>query len=362
MRKTMIKVVSIVGARPQFIKAALVSEALRRTRGIREIFVHTGQHYDFKMSEIFFQELALKKPDYYLGVGSGSHAVQTGKMMMALEPLLMKEHPDLVIVYGDTNSTLAAVIAASKLHLRIAHVEAGPRAHDFAIPEEVNRVVTDRLCDILLCPTKHSWENLEKEDLRARSFLTGDVMRDLLVKNKRRIDASRIVRTLGLAPKKYILMTLHRPDNVDEITKIKSILRAINALPYKVVFPVHPRTAATLKRGVVPERYYANILFTEPFGYVDFLKLQREAFFIITDSGGVQKEAYLFKTPCLTLRRKTEWVETVRTGWNTLCPPDARRILTSIKHFKTPSSHPPFFGSGNAAEKMVHIMKRKVAS
>jgi len=313
------------------------------------------------MSAIFFKELLLKKPDYYLGVGSGTHATQTGKVMVALEPVLIKEKPDLVLVYGDTNSTLAAVVAAAKLHIKMAHVEAGPRAYDFAIPEEVNRVVTDRLCDILLCPTRHARENLKKEGLLERAHLTGDVMCDLLAHNRKRISKSGILEDLGVKERRYLLMTLHRPHNVDETATIKDILRAVNTLPYRVVFPVHPRTRATLEKSGGFTRRYTNIIFTQPLGYVDFLKLQSKAFFVITDSGGVQKEAYLFRTPCLTLRDKTEWVETVRTGWNVLCPPDARHILAHIRNFKRPSSHPAFFGDGNAAEKMVHVLKKKVS-
>lgn len=350
------KVLSIVGNRPQFIKTALVSEELKKAK-IREVLLHTGQHYDFEMSHLFFKELKIKNPDYYLGIGSGSHAEQTGKMIMSIEPILIKEKPQLVIVHGDTNSTLAGALTASKLKFKVAHVEAGPRIDDMSIPEEVNRAITDRISDFLFCPTRSSLKNLRNEGLHQKSFLTGDVMIDMLIKHKTKASQSTILKKKKLVPFEYMLLTLHRPENVDNHLKLRRILDSANELGKKVVFPVHPRTHKSLRNVSNIHTQYKNIILLKPCGYFDFLKLESQALFIFTDSGGVQKEAYFFMRPCVTLFHKSPWSETLKSKWNKLLEPDRDVLKNYIRRFTFPKSHPDFFGKGNASSKIVRIIK-----
>jgi UDP-GlcNAc3NAcA epimerase len=349
------KVLSVVGARPQFIKAAPVSRALRRVA--REVLVHTGQHYDYDMSAIFFEELHIPTPDYDLGVGSGPHGWQTGQILSHIEEVLLEEQPDWVLVYGDTNSTLAGALAAVKLHIPLAHVEAGLRSFNRQMPEEHNRVLTDHAADLLLCPTQTAVSHLAREGVTRGVHLVGDVMYDAVLYNtalaEQRSDA---LLRLGLAPGGYVLATIHRPSNADEPVRLRAILAALQALAADcpVVFPVHPRTR---RRLVEPEvSSTPGLRLVEPVGYLDMLMLERHARLILTDSGGVQKEAYFFSVPCLTLRSETEWVETVDTGWNRLVGDDLASIVRLAREFRPTGSPPPLFGDGHAAEQIAALL------
>ncbi len=323
------KIVTIVGARPQFIKCAAVSREIRKDH--TEILVHTGQHYDPEMSEVFFKELQIPKPDYNLGVGSGSHGKQTGEILAKVEVVLLKEKPDLVIVYGDTNSTLAGALAASKLHIPVAHVEAGLRSFDRTMPEEINRVLTDHISDVLFCPTQTAVENLRNEGITRGVHLVGDVMVDALEFNKEIAEVcSQILERLGLASKQYLVLTVHRPVNTDNREHMQNIIQAVGAVKVPVVFPVHPRSRKYLEEYGMWENLSENIIVTEPLGYLDMLKLMRSSLKILTDSGGIQKEAYMLKVPCITLREVTEWVETLEGGWNVLAGVDKNKIIQAI--------------------------------
>ena len=347
------KVVSIVGARPQFIKAAAVSRVLRREH--KEVLLHTGQHYDDLMSDVFFRELDLPPPDVNLGVGSASHGRQTGEMLIGIERVLLEERPDRVLVYGDTNSTLAGALAAAKLQIPLAHVEAGLRSFNRAMPEEVNRVVADRLSDLLFCPTRTAVENLAREGITAGVHWVGDVMYDLLLQSlpiaERRSD---ILRRLGLVPGAYLLATVHRAGNTDVRENLSAILAGLNAVGETVVFPLHPRTRRALAQwGISPAE---NVLLVEPVGYLDMLVLEKHARLILTDSGGVQKEAYWLGIPCLTLREETEWVETVEAGWNVLVGASPKRIVEAVHTFRPQGERPALFGDGRAGEKIVELL------
>ena len=326
------KVASIVGARPQFIKCAPVSRELRKEH--EEVLVHTGQHYDHGMSAVFFDELAIPEPDYNLSIGSGSHGHQTGAMLGAIEDVLLAEKPDLVLVYGDTNSTLAGALAAAKLHVPVVHVEAGLRSFDRRMPEEINRVLTDHCSDLLFCPTKTAVENLAAEGITEGVHLVGDVMVDAMSYNRGIAEErSRILEGVGVRPGEYLVITVHRPSNTDSQENMVAILGALAEAERPVVFPVHPRTRNSLKRygllGKMPE----NILVTEPLGYLDMIHLMAHAEKILTDSGGIQKEAYMLGVPCITLRENTEWVETVEAGWNVLVGAGREEIVDAIRRF-----------------------------
>jgi UDP-GlcNAc3NAcA epimerase len=347
-----IKVVTVVGARPQFIKAAPVSRALAAA-GIDEIVVHSGQHYDDTMSRVFFDELAIPAPRYNLNIGSGSHALQTGQIMIALEPLLQEIGPDWVLVYGDTNTTIAAALAAVKLHLPVAHVEAGLRSRNMAMPEEINRIVTDRVSTLLFAPTGGAVDNLLKEGTpSAQVVLSGDVMFDAALIFRRSADAhSQILTRLGLDPEGYILATIHRAENTDDAVKLAAILRGLGEVELPVCLPLHPRTAKRLKEeGIaVP----ASVRIVEPVGYLDMLRLLSNARLVVTDSGGVQKEAYFCRKPCVTVRSETEWCELVDAGWNRLVPPHSAAavrdgVLDSLAGGAPPAA-PDFYGDGNAS-------------
>jgi UDP-GlcNAc3NAcA epimerase len=351
------KVLSVVGARPQFIKAAPVSRALRLVA--HEVLVHTGQHYDYEMSAVFFQELHIPEPDYNLGVGSGPHGWQTGQMLIRLEEVLLAEKPDWVLVYGDTNSTLAGALAAVKLHVPMAHVEAGLRSFNRQMPEEHNRVLTDHAADLLFCPTQTAVNNLAREGIAQGVHLVGDVMYDAVLYNtslaEERSDA--LVR-LGLAPRGYALATIHRPHNTDDPDRLQNILSALAEIDLPIVFPAHPRTRQRMADFNLQVRQYpiANIHLTDPVGYLDMLVLEKNARLILTDSGGVQKEAYYFAVPCLTLREETEWLETVETGWNRLVGADRAAIVQSAHRFQPEGSPPTIFGDGHAAETIVELL------
>ncbi len=343
------KIISVVGARPQFIKAAVVSKALRSREGVKEIIVHTGQHYDENMSQMFFEEMEIPPPDYYLRVGSGPHGQQTGRMLERIEEVLLKEKPDWVLVYGDTNSTLAGALAAAKMHIPLAHVEAGLRSFNRRMPEEINRVLTDHMADILFAPTKTAVENLRREGIpQERVHLVGDVMYDAaLFYGEMAEKKSSILSKLHLKPRGYILATVHRAENTDSAARLRAIFcgfqlaAAENGLV--VVVPLHPRTRSALEReGLL--RFHlekqeltlafgcAGVKLVGPVGYLDMLVLEKNARLIATDSGGIQKEAFFFRVPCITLRGETEWIELIESGWNRLVPPvNAEAVAEGIR-------------------------------
>ncbi len=353
------RVLSVVGARPQFIKAAPVCRALRDA-GHREFLVHTGQHYDYGMSQVFFEELGIPQPDANLEVGSGAHGWQTGHMLIRLEELLLAQRPDWVLVYGDTNSTLAGALAAVKLHMPVAHVEAGLRSHNREMPEEHNRVLTDHIAELLLCPTQTAVDNLALENLRTGVHLVGDTMYDAVLRfaeSARR--QSTILGDLGLKPGGYLLATVHRPYNTDAPQNLRAILAAFAEIEEPIVFPVHPRTRARLGGLALDgQGPVENPRFIEPLGYLDMLALQQGARLILTDSGGMQKEAYWLGVPCITLRPETEWVETVAAGWNVLVGADRARILDAVRSLTAPAQRPAVYGDGRSAQRIVALMER----
>jgi UDP-N-acetylglucosamine 2-epimerase (non-hydrolysing)/UDP-GlcNAc3NAcA epimerase len=354
-----VRIVSVIGARPQFIKAAPVSRALRLA-GHEEFLVHTGQHYDPNMSDLFFEELNIPRPDVNLSVGSGLHGAQTGAMLEGIEQVLMSEKPDRVLVYGDTNSTLAGALAAVKLHIPIAHVEAGLRSFNRAMPEELNRIVADHLSDILLCPSRTAVENLKAEGIEKGVYLVGDVMYDAMRQFAELAqERSNILKSLGLEPKGYLLATVHRAENTDDPARLRNILAAFSAIQETIVFPLHPRTRkiiADQAQGV--SAFAGNIRAIEPVGYLDMLMLERHARMILTDSGGIQKEAYWLGVPCITLRDETEWEETVEVGWNTLAGANPSRILEAVKAFRPlEGSRKSLYGEGRTANQCVQVLE-----
>ena len=353
------KILTVVGARPQFIKAAPVSKALRAA-GHHEYLVHTGQHYDYAMSQVFFDELGIPQPDVNLGVGSGSHGRQTGEMLMRLEAVIQEQQPDWVLVYGDTNSTLAGALAAVKLHVPVAHVEAGLRSFNREMPEEHNRVLTDHCADLLFCPTQTAVNNLAREGITQGVHLVGDTMYDAVLQfGELARQRSRILETLGLTPKRYLLATVHRPYNTDNPENLRSILSAFVECGETVIFPVHPRTQARLAEAGVLEMLQSapQVRLIEPVGYLDMLMLEQNARMILTDSGGMQKEAYFFAVPCVTLRPETEWVETVESGWNVVVGADSRRIVAAVSgEAWLAKSLAPIFGLGDASCHIIDIL------
>ncbi|OGW80520.1 MAG: UDP-N-acetylglucosamine 2-epimerase [Omnitrophica bacterium RIFCSPLOWO2_12_FULL_44_17] len=348
-------ITSIVGARPQFIKAAMVSSVLKKKK-IPERMIHTGQHYNFKMSKIFFEELGLPEPAVNLNVGSGSHGTQTAEALRKIESELLSHPPDAVIVYGDTNSTLAGALAAAKLNIPIFHVEAGLRSCNQAMPEEINRIAADRLSSLLFVPTQTALFNLKKEGITKNVHLTGDVMYDSLLHFSRIAEKrSYIMKKLRLNPKDYQLLTLHRPSNVDNPHQLKKILGLIqDTANIKTIFPVHPRTEKILKP--IKKQFKSTICFIPPVGYFDMLMLQKHAFRILTDSGGIQKEAYLQKVPCITIRTETEWIETTKNGWNRIVGKKIENLKTLLKAEKRPGAWKAFYGSGKASFKIADII------
>jgi UDP-N-acetylglucosamine 2-epimerase len=348
------KVVSVVGNRPQFVKAAPLVQAL--TGRCEHALVHTGQHYDEELSDVFFRELALPTPDHSIETGSGTHAEQTAAMMTGLEPLLAQLRPDRVVVYGDTNSTLAATLVAAKARDPIAHVEAGLRSYDRSMPEEVNRVVVDVLSDILLCPSRTAVDNLAREGVTAGVHLVGDVMVDVArIFGPVATARSRILAELGVKPGGYGLLTVHRPVNTGA-EGIRRVVEVLEAVELPLVFPVHPRTRDALERAGLLHRAEAAAHLTGPLGYLDFTALLASASVCLTDSGGVQKEAYLHAVPCLTLRDTSEWVETIELGWNRLVPLAADEVAAALAAVGRPAEHPPLYGDGHAAERIADIV------
>ena len=345
------KIASIVGARPNFIKLAPVSREIRKYA--RELIIHTGQHYDYEMDKIFFQELGIHEPDYHLGIGSGSHGHQTGEMLKGIEDVLVKEKPDMALIFGDTNTTLAGALAATKLHIPVAHVEAGLRSFDRNMPEEINRVLVDHCSDLLFCPTETAVDNLKKEGIIREVHLTGDVMADIL-KDCIRIaeKSSRILDDLDLKPKEYHLATVHRAENTDDPVRLKNIVDALCEMD-DVVFPCHPRTQKRLRDVALWDRLNEEVRVIKPVGYLDMLLLERSARKILTDSGGVQKEAYMLKVPCITMRDETEWVETVEDGWNVLVGADKEKIVSAACSFDPHNEQREMFGKGDASRRIV---------
>lgn len=352
------KILTVVGARPQFIKAAPVGRALRQAGG-DEFMVHTGQHYDHGMSQVFFDELGIPAPQVNLEIGSGHHGWQTGKMLEGIEAILLREKPDWVLVYGDTNSTLAGALAAAKLQIPLAHVEAGLRSYNREMPEEHNRVLTDHCADLLFCPTETAAANLRKEGITQGVHQVGDPMYDAVLQFSEAAEKkSTILQALGLTPKQYSLATLHRPANVDDEAILREILAAFEQSGEKIIFPVHPRTRHSIDRFGIELASAPNIHPIAPLGYLDMLALEKNARVILTDSGGMQKEAYFFQVPCITLREETEWVETLEDGANVLTGADRERILAEFSADKHVSRWADHFGDGHAAETIADLLSR----
>jgi UDP-N-acetylglucosamine 2-epimerase len=350
---TRVRIVTIIGNRPQFVKAAAVSRKLREAH--EELIVHTGQHYDDELSRVFFEELRVPAPDRQLGAGSGSNTAQTARILAALEPVLDELRPALALVYGDTNSTLAGALAAAQAGIAVGHVEAGMRSFDRTMPEELNRVLTDHACELLLCSTETALGNLEREGARGEAHLVGDVMADVSLAF-RDIAAKRstILADLGLEAGSYLAVTAHRAGNVDPPERLDRLVGLLEALPRPVVFPVHPRTRGRLEGAGLTDRLDGIRLVT-PLGYLDFLELARHARAVLTDSGGVQKEAYLLGVPCVTLRDTTEWVETVEAGWNVLVDLDRDAALAALER-RPPMERPDLFGGGHASDRVCEVV------
>lgn len=361
----MTNIVTVVGARPQFIKAAVISRSIKSTFSsiFDEFLIHTGQHYDNSMSDVFFDEMKIPLPDENLNVGSGTHGKMTGDMLREIESVLLEKKPDLVLVYGDTNSTLAGVLAASKLHIPVAHIEAGLRSYNKKMPEEQNRIVADHLSSFLFCPTEVAKENLQKEGIRDGVSVVGDVMLDAslyyrkIVRQRRPEDNLR--RKLSL-PEEFFLLTFHRAENTDSIERLSAICEALNSFSgIPSVFPIHPRTKKVLENsGIKLGKHIHQI---DPIGFFDMIELETNCSFIVTDSGGIQKEAYFFEKPCITLRDETEWVETVTSGWNVLVGADPHRIIHAIEHISKPQTHYNLYGDGDTGTKILKILEKVYA-
>jgi UDP-GlcNAc3NAcA epimerase len=348
------KVVSVVGNRPQFIKAAPLAAALGAVSD--HVLVHTGQHYDAELSQVFFDELGLAPPDHEIEAGSGSHAVQTAAMLTGLEPVLTSERPDLVLVYGDTNSTLAGALVASKLRLRLGHVESGLRSFDRAMPEEVNRVVADVLSDLRFCPSETAVRNLAAEGITGGVHLVGDVMVDVARTFGPAARRSGALERLGLEPGGYALVTVHRQSNTAREV-MPALVEVLEAIGRPAVFPIHPRTRAALEGAGLLGRAEAAATLTPPLGYLEFTALLVSAAVCLTDSGGVQKEAYLHSVPCITLRDTSEWVETIELGWNRLAGGlDARAVAAALEALVRPDAHPPLYGDGDASARIAEVV------
>lgn len=348
------KILTVIGARPQFIKAAPVSKALREVAD--EILVHTGQHYDEKMSHIFFDEMGIPAPDYNLGVGSGSHGKQTGLMLAELEAVMLKEKPDYVVIYGDTNSTLAAAIAAVKLHIPVGHIEAGLRSYNRHMPEEINRILSDDISAQLFCPTQTAIDCLEKEHVAGEVLLTGDVMLDA-VRHFEPLSCIRssVMDDLGLKYNGYYLFTMHRPENTDFKERVINIFKGLEACDKPVIYPLHPRMKHIIEQDGIRQAVAAvkNLRIVEPVGYLDMLRLESNACKIITDSGGMQKESFFFKKPCINIRDESEWVETVKAGYNLIVGADTEKIRKAINSFNPQHETEQYFGDGHAAKHIV---------
>jgi UDP-GlcNAc3NAcA epimerase len=355
-----VRVLTVIGNRPQFVKAAAVSDRLRA--GAREVLVHTGQHYDDELSRVFFDELALPRPDHRLDVGGGSNTSQTARMLAALEPLLAAERPDWLLIYGDTNSTLAGALAGAQAGIPVAHVEAGMRSYDRTMPEELNRVVADHAASLLLCSSERVAETLRDERVAGEVVVVGDVMVDvanlLAPRARERVSA---LEACGVGPGAYLLATAHRAGNVDDPERLARLVDLLLAVPEPVVLPLHPRTRARLEAAGLLARLAGRVRLVPPLGYLDFTALLLHARAVLTDSGGVQKEAYLAGVRCVTLRSTTEWTETVDAGWNTLVDLDAAAAVAALEA-PPPVSRPPLYGDGRAGERVVEALRAAIES
>jgi UDP-N-acetylglucosamine 2-epimerase len=350
------KIISIVGARPQFIKSAPVSKAIAEA-GYTEFQIHTGQHYDYELSQIFFKELGLSEPSINLGIGSGTQGYQTGQMLIGIEPILIEQKPDIVLVYGDTNSTLAGALASVKLQIKLAHIEAGLRSFNRQMPEEHNRILTDHCSDYLFCPTTTSVKNLANEGIRFGVHLVGDPMYDAVLLFSKDAERTLILQNLRVKPKDYLLLTIHRASNTDRPEVLHSIFSAFNEVSDQIIFPIHPRTFQAIVNSEI--RIPENVKVINPIGYLDMLTLEKNARIILTDSGGIQKEAYFCKTPCITLRSETEWVETVESKWNTLVGSSTQLIISAIQNTNQPQIYTTgIYGDGDSAKKIVDVLIR----
>jgi UDP-N-acetylglucosamine 2-epimerase len=354
-----VKILHVVGARPQFVKMALVAEAAKAFGGIETVVVHTGQHYDRNMSDVFFNQLKMSKPKYNLGVGAGSQCVQMAGMIEGLARAITKEAPDAVFVYGDTTSTLAGAVTATKIGVKLAHVEAGLRSFNRSMPEEINRVMTDSVSDILFCPTDTAVKNLRAEGITRGVFKVEDVMLDMLVRYSRiAAKSSHILKDLGLRKGEYYLTTIHRSYNTDDPKRLKSLMGTLGSLDRPAVLPLHPRTKKAIKaNGIVLPK---NIIVTTPVTYIDMLWLEKNAAAILTDSGGVQKEAFFLKVPCVTLREETEWVETVKSGWNVLAGVDDKKIKRALAKLANKPRPKALQVPESAARRMIEITLKQL--
>ena len=360
-------ILTVIGARPQFIKAATVSRAISARDDVQEVLIHTGQHYDANMSDTFFEELAIPVPAHNLGIGSGPHGAQTGAMLEAIERVILDERPDWLLVYGDTNSTIAGALAAAKLHVPVAHVEAGMRSFNRRMPEELNRVLTDHLSSLNLTSTRTATAHLASEGISGDRVLeVGDVMYDAArFYGERAGDRNELLKRLDVEPGGFLLATVHRAENTDDPARMDAIIEAFVTLgrDHRIVLPLHPRTRAVLEQRDDLDRLSSAITICEPLGYLDMVALERDAVLVVTDSGGVQKEAFFHGTPCVTLRDETEWVELVEAGWNTIVPPvDAREIVTGVRGSIGTRGEPiQPYGQGNAAERVVDALMGVIA-
>jgi len=351
------KILTVAGTRPQLVKIAAVSRKLRKE--YTEILVNTGQHYDYNMAGVFFDELNIPKPDYDLGVGSDSHGKQTGLMMIKLEEIFDKENPDLVLVYGDTNSTLAGALVASKRLIPLIHIEAGLRSYNKDMPEEQNRIVTDHLSDMLFTPSDLANNNLLKEGITKGVRKVGDVMMDAVMYNIKLAEDRYSLEKFKLKKKEYILSTIHRAENTNDKEKLKRIFEGFSNVEQKIVMPLHPRTANLIKEYGLQELVNkSNIEIIEPVSYLEMLLLEKNAAAIVTDSGGIQKEAYFSKVPCLTLREQTEWIETIEHGWNKLVDPQKDNLAEEIFNLKPGNDIDDLYGDGKAGDKIVNLIKQ----
>ena len=357
-------IVTIVGARPQFIKAAVLSRLIRSVSWntkFHETLIHTGQHYDANMSEVFFNDMKIPRPDIHLNIGGGTHGEMTGKMLIQIEAELIRLKPDLVVVYGDTNSTLAGALAASKLHIPVAHIEAGLRSFYKRMPEEQNRILTDHLAEWLFCPTEIAVNNLADEGITRGVYTVGDIMLDAslyyrqILKDEKTVGTNRLKNIQGLpfevVDGSYALATVHRAENTDDPEKLANIVGALNELKTNIILPLHPRTLKCIAEANL--QFNSNVFVIEPIGYLEMLELEMNCTCIITDSGGIQKEAYFLQKPCITLREQTEWVETVESGWNILVGSNKKRIKEAFKNISIPKYYPNYYGNGNTGNEIL---------
>lgn len=358
------KILTVLGARPQFIKASAVSAAIGAAPGLSEVVVHTGQHFDANMSDVFFHELGMEKPSHQLDIHGGGHGDMTGRMMIALEQTMLAERPDAVLVYGDTNSTLAGALVAAKLHIPVAHVEAGLRSFNMHMPEEINRILTDRVSTWLFTPTETATRHLADEGIAGPHVIqVGDVMLDVALHHGKRVnEMGGALRREGLSTGKYILVTIHRAENTDAPLRLTAIVDAIMALSaeQRVVWPLHPRTRAVLAKLGLLAKLGERITLMDPVGYLDMVQLEKHAALIATDSGGVQKEAFFHRVPCITLRDETEWTELVQAGWNRLAPPLSSASIVNAAHqaLTVPPQEVSPYGNGQAAQRIVDALSQ----